>query len=183
MFSGQIVPEDVAKFQSVAEAVMRDQKRMGDRQPLPYICTARVATCFAAMAIGRQIRANDMWIRVSTTCISSCIFMQAAGVTRYADYGKNTREVAVGIHRPFYTETKTVSAREADAMHKKMDAAIRAYFKEMNIPDALADAMLRIPPENVRYLTRDELLSGLMGEWTLALRSGGQLTGVRGSTG
>jgi hypothetical protein len=45
---------------------------------------------------------------------------------------------------------------EADKRYKQLDALTRAYFKEMNISDALADEMLRIPPESVKFLTRVE---------------------------
>jgi hypothetical protein len=33
---------------------------------------------------------------------------------------------------------------------------IRMYFPEMNVAEGLADAMLRIPPEEVRFLTEEE---------------------------
>ena len=33
---------------------------------------------------------------------------------------------------------------------------IRTYFREMNVAEGLADAMLRIPPEEVRFLTEEE---------------------------
>lgn len=33
---------------------------------------------------------------------------------------------------------------------------IRSYFREMNVAEGLADAMLRIPPKDVHYLTEQE---------------------------
>jgi hypothetical protein len=157
--SGQIVPEDVVKFQRVARAALQEAETIF--ATIDVFLDSPGGDVAAAMAIGRQIRANDMFTTVEFTCNSSCIFIFAAGVYRYAEYRlpeeTGRRDVAIGIHRPFYAATETVSARAADLQHKQLDALVRAYFKEMNVADTLADAMLRTPPENVHYLTWREL--------------------------
>lgn len=156
--SGQIVAADVAKFQSVAAVAIQQTKARRLPFPAQVFLDSPGGDVFAAMAIGRQIRANDFWTAVDSTCVSACTLIFAAGVTRSVDHGRGGSLTArIGIHRPFHTAMEALSPRDADLKQKQMDAAVRAYFKEMNIGESLAEAMLRIPPENVHYLTEGEL--------------------------
>jgi hypothetical protein len=44
-------------------------------------------------------------------------------------------------------------------MFDEMLQQVRSYFREMNVAEQLADAMLRIEPENMRILNGAELIS------------------------
>ena len=60
----------------------------------------------------------------------------------------------VGIHRPYFEVPKDeVSHGKVAELFQKMLQDIRAYFREMNVSEQLADAMLRINPENMRVLS------------------------------
>jgi hypothetical protein len=43
------------------------------------------------------------------------------------------------------------------ATYQQMLQEIRAYFREMNVVEGLADAMLRVDPKNIRLLSEEEL--------------------------
>jgi hypothetical protein len=107
----------------------------------------------AAMAIGRILRKEEAGAFVSqgAVCLSSCVFILAGGVTR-------SFQGSVGIHRPYFeVPSGDVSSQNIKAQYGKMLQDLRAYFREMNVAEGLADAMLLINPENVRLLSKAEL--------------------------
>jgi hypothetical protein len=66
----------------------------------------------------------------------------------------------VGIHRPYLEVPKdAISPDKVNEMFQKMLQEIRSYFREMNVSEQLADAMLRIEPEHMRVLN-DAALNG-----------------------
>lgn len=113
----------------------------------------------AAMAIGRLLRKEQaiahigyMPLHTQGICYSACVLVLAGAVNRQMQDGK------VGIHRPYYEVPKDkVSPDKISELYQKMLQDIRAYFHEMNVSEQLADAMLRINPENMRLLNNAEL--------------------------
>src|SRR5580700_8203521 len=95
----------------------------------------------AAMAIGRLLRKTGKAVAVEAgdRCASACVFILAAGVERIV-------EGDVVIHRPYLIEDLPGSVGY-DAQYKRTEQLIRSYFAEMNIPAALGDRMLAIPPD------------------------------------
>jgi hypothetical protein len=62
-------------------------------------------------------------------------------------------EGKVGIHRPYLeVPRQQVTADTVREVYQKTLGDIRAYLREMNVSEQLADAMLRINPENMRIL-------------------------------
>jgi hypothetical protein len=54
----------------------------------------------------------------------------------------------------------STSEKDYDSVQKKykqMESKVRTYLKEMNVPEGLYDAMMRIPSEKPRYLSASEL--------------------------
>jgi hypothetical protein len=142
-FSGPITRDDVARFR----AALLDARRTLER-PEEFVTVQLVSPggdVYAAMEIGRLVRANDVHTKVQTTdiathtqnlCVSACVFIFAAGVSRDVNglWSTLLKHSAVGIHRPYYSGSESTSAHNADLRHKKMDADVRAYLKEMNLP-------------------------------------------------
>jgi hypothetical protein len=59
----------------------------------------------------------------------------------------------VGIHRPYFEVPKdAVSSERVKENFQKTLLDIRSYFREMNVSEQLADAMLRIEPEHMHLL-------------------------------
>lgn len=106
----------------------------------------------AAIAIGRELRRMRatalMWDKAR--CLSSCVFVLAGATVRML-FGQ------VGIHRPFALRT---DQRPYDAVQRDQRRAAKLakeYLEEMNVSPSLYDAMVTIPPEKVRLLSRTEL--------------------------
>lgn len=132
-----------------------DSLRRGiDLRRKPYILVflaSRGGDWNAAMAIGRFLRGASAGTNVSKSgCYSSCVLLLASGIHR---------QIAgpVGIHRPFSTDTSPQTFQEAQLKYRVLEAAAKSYLSEMNLPDALFDAMVRVPPESIRVLTVGEL--------------------------
>jgi hypothetical protein len=108
----------------------------------------------AAMKIGRYLRKLEFDVIVSADaqCLSSCVFLLASGVTKSV-LGPNI----IGIHRPFGTATGSISQIDANKKYREMSKLIYNYFDEMNIPSSLPEMMLRIPPEQMKMLSFDEI--------------------------
>jgi hypothetical protein len=117
-----------------------------------------------AMRIGRYIRQYDFDTHVGRTnnvedrCLSSCVFIFAAGLER-------TAEDNIGIHRPFGTQTGSVQKNAAMDDYKKLKKDIFEYFDEMNISRYLPEQMMIIPPDEIKMLSMQEAMElGLIGK-------------------
>ena len=106
-----------------------------------------------ALQIGRVLRELEFDTIVSdrSRCLSSCVFLLAAGLDKTVP-GNNL----VGIHRPFGTATGSMSREEASKRYREWMTQINSYFDEMNVPRRLTEAMLSVPPEQIRMLSFDE---------------------------
>jgi hypothetical protein len=107
----------------------------------------------AAMAIGRIMRKNEAgtFVNRGAICFSSCVLILAGGSFR-------SFEGKIGIHRPYFpVPSGDVSAESIKATYQKTLQDLRTYLREMNVVEGLADAMLRVEPENLRLLGEPEL--------------------------
>lgn len=145
---GPITSDDPAKFRTIV-ANPKDRKVLSLNRWV-YL-NSPGGDAYAAMDIGRLIRAGFMRTEVKRgdTCVSACVFIFAAGVKRSL-WGR------LGIHRPYSTDTGYKTLQDADRQYKQMDAAVRAYFKEMNVSESLADDMLHIRSQDVKFLERQD---------------------------
>lgn len=103
-----------------------------------------------AMKIGKYVRHNKMWVAVPPDggiCFSSCVYILAAGVIKWP-WGE------VGIHRPYFVSKPS---QGYDTSLKALLDESRAYFREMNIPELLADDMFSISPQEMRMLSDSAL--------------------------
>jgi len=66
----------------------------------------------------------------------------------------------VGIHRPYLEATATnLNVEQVQKAYSGMTEKIRSYLRGMNVSDRLADDMMIVPPEKVRFLSSDELVN------------------------
>jgi hypothetical protein len=102
----------------------------------------------AAMEIGRLFREKHVWVIVPhwASCASACVLLLAGAVHRII-IGK------VGIHRPYLEVPKQEATPErVKSFYAATLSDLRSYFREMNVSEQLADAMLRIEPDQMRFL-------------------------------
>ena len=106
----------------------------------------------AAIAIGRQLRRIGatamMWDEAK--CLSSCVFV-LAGATRRVLVGK------IGIHRPYALRTDQRTYDSVQMEQRRLAKLAKEYLEEMNVSPLLYDAMVRVPPEQIRLLSRSDL--------------------------
>jgi hypothetical protein len=111
----------------------------------------------AAIAIGRLFRAKGVLAVVppNAICLSACVLVLAGAPHRGFNIDAGAK---IGIHRPYLeVPPQKVSPEGVKLFYGRMLQEIRSYFREMNILEQLADAMLRVEPENMRLLTKGEL--------------------------
>ena len=105
----------------------------------------------AAMALGRALRAAAAhgYVPPRRRCFSACVLALAGAATR-AVHGR------VGIHRP---QPIAAPALFPAGAPKRDDSAreIRGYLAEMQVSASLYDAMVKVPPKDMRILTPSEL--------------------------
>lgn len=94
-------------------------------------------------------------VEPNASCVSSCVIILAGGVARIVDGN-------VGIHRPFLNDSS--SPQDANLTFDQTKSRAKALFEKSGVTPSLWDAMMAIPPSNVRYLTPEEVVSyGLKG--------------------
>jgi ATP-dependent protease ClpP protease subunit len=117
---------------------------------------SRGGDIIAAMAIGRLFRREQAFLMVDdgNACISACVLILAGAVDRLV-----AQSSKIGIHRPYLMTTpqSQLTADQVKQAYGMMLADVRAYLREMNVSERLADAMLAIEPENMHELTGAEL--------------------------
>jgi len=108
----------------------------------------------AAMELGRLLRRENRDAFVgpakSAVCASACV-LTLAGAPSKIIMGK------VGIHRPYVPDDKISDPTGQKLRYEALEIEIKSYLREMNVNPQLFDDMMRIPPSNVRYLTKVEL--------------------------
>lgn len=106
---------------------------------------------YEAMRLGRFLREKRAYVLVgqSRTCASACVLLLAGATRRSAWFGR------VLVHRPYLEVAPELGLVESSWLQMSKD--LRAYLAEMRVPEALADLMIRTPPEAAHALTREEL--------------------------
>ena len=69
----------------------------------------------------------------------------------------------VNIHRPYSTSTDTSFGKSA-SLFAEMERIAASQFKRVGVSPSLWDAMIRVPPQTQRRLSKAELVSfGILG--------------------
>jgi hypothetical protein len=166
-FTGEISAQDIAIFRKVLDVSCTETKKnLNQESYITYDVSldSKGGDVDAALAIGRLLRnakfpVKDLsvYTRVEHErhCYSACVFILAAGMTRSVSV---LRGNAVGIHRPYFAKLdakySTTEIRQIRSMQNK---AIREYLLEMDLAESLLDAMLAVPPDEIKLLTEAEL--------------------------
>jgi hypothetical protein len=107
---------------------------------------------YAAMEIGRLIRKAraKCFIPQGAKCYSACVLVLAGAVNRFVG-GE------VGIHRPYSTYVGKRDYEGTQNEYRRTETAVRAYLREMNLPEQLFETMVLVPPEKIRILSYEEV--------------------------
>jgi ATP-dependent protease ClpP protease subunit len=171
--SGPIDEKTVGAFARAAEDSRLSGKgsNIGPRPPR-VILNSLGGSVPAAMDLGEAIRKHgfSIWVNGQDGCSSACVLVLAAGVRR-SPFG------TIGIHRPYFDHALfgRLSQEQARAKYDQMADGVRDYLARMGMDAGLYAAMLRVPSDEVRILSPQEIRAyGLEGEdpgwaeWTRA---------------
>ena len=104
-----------------------------------------------ALRIGHLIRNKGFGTMVDrdARCVSACNIAFLGGVSRSVDG-------VFGIHRPYAIEFST---GESDALSKyeAITRTLNAYAREMRVSPELFERMMKISPQDVKFLNRQEM--------------------------
>lgn len=163
--TGVITDEDAKQFLTLSALAEEASRKVGYRLAGKKYGIVRVelnslgGELGAAMSIGQQLRKLGGWavVEQGSRCASSCVLILAGAVHRYVN-GE------VGIHRPYFGEDKVVTESGQKSAYKGLEMRVHAYLESVNVPASLYDRMVRIPPEKVHWLSRQELESYSLSE-------------------
>lgn len=162
--NGSINAETSAQFSGLIDEARRRGREQGKEVLLEKTgvsLNSPGGTISAAVAIGRLMRKERFIADIAkgAECNSACVLIYAGAVVRYGHYNAGK----VGIHQPYFQVPKSpIEADEVRRRYASMLYDLRAYLKEMNVSEQLADEMLKTSPENIRYLTsKDQNRFGL----------------------
>lgn len=144
VLEGEITPMMAASFKAALASSYLDLTE----NPLLVFLNSKGGDLYAAMDIGRAIRANKSSVTVvrpKSECYSSCVFILLAGEQR----GLLGR---IGIHRP-YSLSPTESAQATEQIFTKVSADAKSYLREMRVRDGLFDDMVNIPPSAIHVFS------------------------------
>ena len=159
---GELVQADLDAFTAMAETARQEavtfMASRGIGTPPPGAGFVNVAldsqggSIWVAMSMGRIIRNHAFATRVEVgaSCVSACVYLLAAGQTRYVG-GR------VGVHRPWLPNDGVTSARAKQAQYAGIHAQTRQYLEQMGLPTSLHDRMMRTPPDRVAWLSARDL--------------------------
>lgn len=109
----------------------------------------------AAMWMGHLLRKVNAVTIVGPReeCSSACVLLLSAGTLRLA------RHARVGLHRAHFDSQyfARLSRDQAQSRYRILEDGVRAYLKEMGMPDALYEQMRRVPSDQMRFLTNEEI--------------------------
>lgn len=105
-----------------------------------------------AMRIGDYIEEHGIGVMIPQgigECMSSCVLILAGGDTK-------TVNGRIGIHRPYLTDLSIGGDAGAKSLSRYIEK-IRAYLDEKGIAPSLVDDMFSVPPEEIKYLSKDDV--------------------------
>jgi hypothetical protein len=112
-----------------------------------------------ALRIGELLRDALVEARVpdtaSSRCVSSCFFMFAHAVSRYAVAD------AVRLHRPYFDPKALASASPAAVRlrYEELAAQVRKRMEELAVPASLTERLFALPADEVYRLSPEDVAS------------------------
>jgi hypothetical protein len=124
----------------------------------------------AAMKIGRLLRRETVGANVALKslpayagqCVSACVLIYAGATHR----SFNEHFSKLGIHRPYLeVPQQELPSGKMQEVYRQTLQDVRAYMREMNVSERLAEAMFRVEPEKARFLTEKAAADYGLTEW------------------
>jgi hypothetical protein len=156
---GEINRDTVTLVRRYYETLDDISRRYSEEQNIPSATTINFqldspgGDVGSAIELGRFVRdkQSNVLVTDNATCASACILILAGGAYRHVS-GK------LGIHRVFLeTPSRTVTADDVKRTMTLRQEQLRAFFREMNISERLADDMMVIPSSQIKWLSARDI--------------------------
>lgn len=159
-YSGRIENADIEKLRRI----LKDAESRANFNRQIHL-NSKGGDLNAALEIGKLIRAHDLTTVVLDECFSSCVIAFAGGVWRGAVVEAFGMPLAkIGIHRPFSTgHAQSVAERRKE--FNILAQLVKTFLRDGGVSERLWEDMVKIPPENMRLLSQEEVTDyGLVGK-------------------
>lgn len=138
--------------------------------PFKVVLDSPGGSVSAAMKIGRLLRRESMGAEIAMKyppnegrCVSACVLIYAGAIHRSFYQPRFSK---LGIHRPYLEVPKQdLSSGKLQDIYRQTLEDVRAYMREMNVSERLAEAMFRIEPEKVRFLSPEAAQTYGLTQW------------------
>lgn len=139
--------------------------------PTAINISSRGGSVLEALKIAEFIRESLVPVNAVEYCYSSCFYIWIAAIERKAFNKKITEgnpslnellgAKIIGIHRPYFDKAQfaNLSMSEAGQKYDELENHVRGYLRRMRVPEKWIDEMMRYSSENMRLVTREELIS------------------------
>jgi len=160
LISGKIEPGDTEKVNAFLSRVDQSAtSALPIRIGIAYLDSPG-GNVVEAMKIGRLLRSRQIgtFVTSDSLCASACVLVLAAGVHRAA-------AGSVEIHSFYSTAILgTGDFAGANRQYDLLTKSVEEYLREMRVPRALLDEMIKVPHSMSRRLTLEDTISlGLLG--------------------
>jgi len=155
-------------------------RRMAELELRPgaIVLDSRGGDADAAISMATQVRQSPVFAGVETrvaegfdsVCFSACVVIFAAGYRRSLEFdigGNALLPSRIGIHGPgqFDPDAARYDTSSANAEIRRVSLRLKAFFAGIGVSERLVDDMYAVPFDEIRLLSRDELVSyGLYGD-------------------
>lgn len=86
-----------------------------------------------------------------TVCASACVFMLLGGAVREV-----APDTLIGIHEGRF-ESRNGRRIESELTHQRIATSFSIFIQAMGVEHELADLILAVPTDDIRYMTREEI--------------------------
>lgn len=149
---GEIRSIDAENLKRAINFVQNKSKSRCDSGEIVVFVDSSGGDVSTAINMGRILRKHEALVNIQGECSSACVFLLAGAVIRVVDGGQ------VRIHRPYFSALEGgLSMKDIQSKRNALKREIESYFKEVNVSLSLLDAMLAVPPEEGRTLSKEEL--------------------------
>lgn len=142
-------------------------------EPSSIILDSRGGDADAAISMARIVRQSSLFERVpvearvaegvDSVCFSACVVIFSAGYHRSLEFNINGNPELpsrLGIHGPgqYDPGNSRYDSSAENGEIRRVSRRLKAWFREIGVSDKIVDDMFAVPFNDIRLLTRDELV-------------------------
>lgn len=152
---GSYQPDTAIMF----DIYLASEGKLNDAWNTVMVVTSGGGALDAALTMGRVIRAKGISTVAHGLCASACTYMMMGGVNRVV-----TKGTQYGIHQISFTgpdvdPNAPVFSPSFMVSFQKDIANLQDYVDEMGVDPRIIGLASRTPPDDIDWLTRDELIA------------------------